>query len=147
MFKIFLMYILNYCYSLFSCNNSKKIKNGESSSYNFVSLNDDHHSIKTDDSPLSSILKTNTTLDKGTVIEKHLLRVVRTEIAIFSLLIIKPWRTMTTTVCFSISSLVMISPGTFCQQKKRLLTENNRSKIAVIVVVCMCLYKNNHRCI
>ncbi len=90
MFKIFLMYILNYCYSLFSCNNNKKIKNGESSSYNFVSLNDDHHSIKTDDSPLSSILKTNTTLDKGTVIEKHLLRVVRTEIAIFSLLIIKP---------------------------------------------------------
>ncbi|CAF1103339.1 unnamed protein product [Rotaria sp. Silwood1] len=45
------------------CNNNNNSKNGETPSYDFISLNDDYHSIKTDESQLS---KTTSTLLKDT---------------------------------------------------------------------------------
>jgi hypothetical protein len=50
---------------LFSCNNNKH-KNGETPSYDFLPLNNDHHSIKNYE---SSLQKPNSNIDKG--IEKY----------------------------------------------------------------------------
>ena len=52
--------------SLFDCScNENENTNVETPSYDFLQLNSDHGTMKTDESMLSPLLKTSNTLDKG----------------------------------------------------------------------------------
>jgi hypothetical protein len=64
MYKIPNLFFLLFFYS---CNKNEN-KPDETPSYGFVQLNHDHHSMKSDESIVSPLLKTNSTHDKGIII-------------------------------------------------------------------------------
>jgi hypothetical protein len=73
MYEISFRFSLQLCIMIslfyYSCHKNENI-NVETPSYDFLQLNSDHRTMKTNESIVSPLLKTNNTHDKGIIIKK-----------------------------------------------------------------------------